>query len=258
MPLEDLTGTKYVSDLNETWPLGTDLPNAGDDHLRGIKNVLKKTFPYLTGPVTRTQDSLNRGSVPAGAVAVFYMAAAPAGWVRHASVTTTFMMRVVPTTTPGATYGGTHDPIFNDKVPAHQHYVNSATTGSANRNHTHTGSGNTGVESRGHTHSGVTQGANADHTHLLPIKPWGFAGGAFGGWAQGNDYPSSGQTAQHAHAFTTGQESANHTHGYSFTTAENNVSHEHTVPGHYTTSSLTPAASNWTPRYLDVILCVKL
>lgn len=59
MPLEDLTGNKYISDLNANWPAGTDFPDAGDDHMRGIKNVLLRSFPGITGPVTVSQDEIN-------------------------------------------------------------------------------------------------------------------------------------------------------------------------------------------------------
>lgn len=42
MPLEDLTGSdKFPDDLNAAWPLGSDSPSEGDNHLRGIKNVLR-------------------------------------------------------------------------------------------------------------------------------------------------------------------------------------------------------------------------
>lgn len=55
------TGT-YVSDLNATNPLGTDLTDAGDDHLRLIKSVLKATFPdasrvfYFEKTAAKTAD----------------------------------------------------------------------------------------------------------------------------------------------------------------------------------------------------------
>ena len=42
MPLEDIEGPgKYPDDLNSAWPLGSDTPSEGDDHLRGIKNVIR-------------------------------------------------------------------------------------------------------------------------------------------------------------------------------------------------------------------------
>ena len=42
MPLEDLTGPNvFPDDLNAAWPLGSDTPAEGDNHLRGIKNVIR-------------------------------------------------------------------------------------------------------------------------------------------------------------------------------------------------------------------------
>ena len=44
MALEDLTGSgKYIDDLVSTNPTATDNVAQGDDHIRGIKNVLKLT-----------------------------------------------------------------------------------------------------------------------------------------------------------------------------------------------------------------------
>ncbi len=49
MPLEDLTGPgKYIGDLVREWPLGIDPFAEGDDHLRGIKNVLRNSFPTIS------------------------------------------------------------------------------------------------------------------------------------------------------------------------------------------------------------------
>ena len=47
MALEDLTGTKYIDDLVATNPAAGDNVSEGDDHIRGIKNVLKTTFPNI-------------------------------------------------------------------------------------------------------------------------------------------------------------------------------------------------------------------
>lgn len=59
--LEDLTGgSKYISDLINTNPVGaTDPKSEGDDHIRGIKNTLLNTFPSITGAVTSTHTELN-------------------------------------------------------------------------------------------------------------------------------------------------------------------------------------------------------
>lgn len=61
MPLEDIESAgKYITDLVVTNPESTDYPGQdGDNHLRGIKNVLKNSLPNITGPVTATQAELN-------------------------------------------------------------------------------------------------------------------------------------------------------------------------------------------------------
>jgi len=52
MALEDLTGTnKYISNLNASWPVDDDWVDEGDNHIRGVKNVLKNTFPDTNGVV---------------------------------------------------------------------------------------------------------------------------------------------------------------------------------------------------------------
>ena len=59
MALEDLTGTKYLDDLNASNPVAGDNVSEGDDHIRGIKNVLKLTFPNIDGAVTPTDTEIN-------------------------------------------------------------------------------------------------------------------------------------------------------------------------------------------------------
>jgi len=59
MALEDLTGTKYIDDLNSSNPAAGDNVSEGDDHIRGIKNVLKVTFPSIDGAITATDTELN-------------------------------------------------------------------------------------------------------------------------------------------------------------------------------------------------------
>ena len=59
MGLESLTGTVYIDSLVATNPTSGDTRTEGDDHIRGIKNVLKTTFPNIDGAVTSTQDELN-------------------------------------------------------------------------------------------------------------------------------------------------------------------------------------------------------
>ena len=68
MALEDLTGTsKFVSALNPAWPVDDDWVDEGDNHIRGIKNVLKNSFPDTDGAV---HWSATQARFPDGVVGV--------------------------------------------------------------------------------------------------------------------------------------------------------------------------------------------
>ena len=61
MPLEDLVGNnKYLADLVREWPLGIDPLAEGDDHIRGVKNVLINTFGEYAGPTIDTEALMPR------------------------------------------------------------------------------------------------------------------------------------------------------------------------------------------------------
>jgi hypothetical protein len=233
MPLEDLTGNKYINSLVETWPAGTDKPDAGDDHIRGIKNVLKKTFPNVTGPVTLTQDVLNRGSIPSGSVMLFWQAAAPVGWTRVDGITTTHGLRVVTSVTAGGTSGGSDDPILNDKVPSHSHAVNAVNTGSESADHTHAGYTNV---LGAHTHSFVARYGTINDQISPVANQVSYADNESAG--SGTIIPASDGNHQH-----------------SVQTYGRSAAHVHTVPAHSTNANA--GAVNWTPRYMDVIVCRK-
>lgn len=56
MPVENAT---YINQLNENYPEGDDPRSEGDDHLKMFKGAVKRTFPNITGPITRTNAQLN-------------------------------------------------------------------------------------------------------------------------------------------------------------------------------------------------------
>ncbi len=71
MALEDLTGSsKFIDDLVATNPVGaTDPKSEGDDHIRGLKNVLRNCFEFVTGAVTATHTELSHlASITADAI----------------------------------------------------------------------------------------------------------------------------------------------------------------------------------------------
>jgi hypothetical protein len=78
MALEDLTGTnKYIANLVNTNPLSADDRREGDDHIRGIKNVLLNTFPGLSAPVNLGSYVAKAGDTMTGSLAVPELRVAP-------------------------------------------------------------------------------------------------------------------------------------------------------------------------------------
>src|SRR5262245_4404944 len=64
MALEDLTGpAKFIDALVTGNPVSDDDRREGDDHIRGIKNVLRNQFPNLNAAVTLTDEQIN--AIPA-------------------------------------------------------------------------------------------------------------------------------------------------------------------------------------------------
>jgi hypothetical protein len=218
-----------ISGLVSSNPVSGDLLSNVDDHLRLIKNVLKKTFPGANGqgftiPITATetelnfvkgatsniQAQLNANSFASGTRMLFNQATAPTGWTQDVSdAANNRMLRVV--NTAGGGTGGSHSPILMNVVPSHTHPF---TTGGVSNDHTHTDSG--------HAH-GYSKAASS-----------------------GNQKPASGGTAPYDTLIgdntnigyaNLGGMSANHTHSGN---TNNNA-----------------GASNWTPRYNNVIICQK-
>jgi len=163
---------------------------------------------------------------PSGTKMTFVQASAPPGWTQDVSDNANNrMMRVV--TAGGGGVGGIHAPILCDIVANHTHNFN------------------TGGASAGHTHSGSTD-AQGQHSHSYTWQtPETPSDGSL--YAVATAYPqtthketnngNTGSAGNHAHNFNTGGVSADHTH--SGTTNGNN------------------AAASWTPRYLNIIVCVK-
>jgi len=228
MPVEnppiEYPNEAYIDSLNPDWPTGADFPSDGDDHIRGIKNVLKQTFPNLTGPVTLTQDEINSGSklLEADTVCLFYQANAPTGWTR---VNPTDGNRMLIVTNGGAgVEDGVDDPLVNTKVPSHTHGV----------------VGNTSTQSADHTHSVTLGGGGHEHNYVrgayetLPIY------GTPNFSLTRSEYTAiTTGGGGHTHSGTTGANSANHVHGVNLTSQGN------------------AGAANWAPRYTACLLAKR-
>lgn len=223
MPLEDLTGNRFIADLNENWPAGTDYPDAGDDHIRGVKNVLKRQFPNLgRNPVTATAAQLNVGGIPIGSVMIFYQASAPTGWKRS-TIDATRALRVVATATAGGGSGGSDDPVLNDKVPSHLHAINIV-SGDGSVNHTHGGlTGSAGVHQHGYVQNYASNNFPFGNNATIPPI------------AQRSALTDAAGAHQHS-------------------IPADGAAHKHTVAGN---SEANASAANWAPRYIDVIVCER-
>lgn len=173
------------------------------------------------------------------------MATPPVGWSRVGGITQTFGLRIVGSSTAGGVSGGTDDPILNDKVPSHTHGFSGA-TGNNSVGHSHSFSANTGAMSANAIHTHGVSDPSHSHSGSVGVGTGsGLAGGsgvilgslpaAYTGISIASAY------IDHVHAVSgnTGGQSADHTHAFSGTTVANGT------PG------------NWTPRYLDFILCSR-
>lgn len=139
-----LESAQYIGQLVAANPAGGDLTSQGDDHMRMIKDVLKKTFPGAAGAgyasaILATEAELNHlqgltvdivdAIFPSGTSMVFYQASAPTGWTKSTSHNDA-MLRVVSGNGGGS--GGSDSAITHmhttaghtlttNEIPAHNH-----------------------------------------------------------------------------------------------------------------------------------------
>lgn len=144
MPLESLPAS--IEDLEDLWPLSTDIYTQGDDHLRYIKDMLKTQFPgavgqgfdtpitatetemgYLSGVASNVQAQLDTVSdtlvalgstfsAEYGTHCLFAQETAPAGWTQVVTYDD-YQLRVV--NTAGGGTGGTDSPFTYDWAHTH-------------------------------------------------------------------------------------------------------------------------------------------
>ena len=128
-------------------------------------------------------------------------------------------------------------------VPSHTHGM---TTGAASSD-----SGTTGNQSVDHTHTfSGTSTSNGAHTHVINVYS------VPGGYAQGN-YVNYNENMM---GKVVTDSSGAHTHTVSGTTSGMSASHTHSFSLPHTHSGTTDNGSsqtNWTPKYIDMILCSK-
>ena len=231
MGLESTINT--IADLNVTWPTDGDVASQGDNHLRLIKDAVKKTFPNISAIVTPTAADLNTRLIPSGFIGMWSgsIASIPTGWFlcNGSNGTPNLIDRFVVCAgsayTVGAMGGAATVALTQAQTPAH----------------THTFSGTTSGVSDDHSHSGWTGGMNQNTSHAHRMyEQSGPSGGNTSPSFSDIDISSnvygpkdtSSVNLDHSHYITTGGASANHTHTYSGTTSSigSGSAHENRPP----------------------------
>jgi microcystin-dependent protein len=159
--------------------------------------------------ITATAAQINAG-VPAGVITMWAgsIATIPAGWLLCDGTSGTpdlrnrFVVGAGTTYAVAATGGASTVTLATANIPAHTHTVN----------------GTTGTVSNDHTHSGTTS-TDPGHTHDTSINNGGNTGPGPSATGVGNTQINTGSAGAHAHNFTTGGISANHTHTFSATSS---------------------------------------
>ena len=186
---------------------------------------------------------------PSGTRLMFAQASAPTGWTQVTSdEANNRMLRVV--NTAGAGTGGSASPILNNVVPSHTHTY-SSTSGAQSNDHYHGFGGVTAGVSNDHTH-GVN---DPGHNHNLYMHNPTGSGYAGIGAPDGNPPNVTTLFIQGATTgISLGGQTSNHTHNFGGNTGGISAGHTHTISG---TTAANGSASNWQPRYIDMILCSK-
>lgn len=207
----------FIASLNLGWPLGLDTVSQGDDHLRLIKKVLKATFPGAGGQGLASAINVTETEFN-------YLA----------GVTSSIQSQLTSSAFPAGTTLPFHQaapPPGWTLVNVHDFMLRAVNTGGGGSGGTDSPISMAVVPSHTHTVSGITLSSDGDHAHTVPFVDYG---GNIDGGGPGlfslldTPGPSSTSTAG---------------------------SHTHTVSGG--TISANAGATNWTPKYANVILCSK-
>lgn len=237
--------------INGTVSAGTSVDGSRADHVHPVDTsrapasaaTASGTAFTASGNIAATnvqaaiqELDAEKATLPTGTRMIFAQSAAPVGWTQDVSDNANNrMLRVVSGTGNGI--GGSHSPILNNVVPSHTHGIT------------------TGTESVGHSHSFTTGTVSADHSHSVndPGHNHEVPVGAVGGGVWGYTNITQGSTVT-TYGRTTGVSlngiSANHTH--SGTTGGAGAAHTHSG-----TTDNGSSQTNWTPRYIDLIICSK-
>jgi hypothetical protein len=218
----------------------------------------------------KLRGAVQNQTFPAGTRLAFSQNTAPLGWVQvNDSSTNGMMLRIINNTTSTTagvgivTTGGIHSPILMNVVPQHTH---GGTTAATDTDHLHTFNVNSSQESAAHVHnvSGLTLNTSANHNHNLNIRRVGVQVNDanpidyFSPLAATDGVGTTGFNNQdHKHTIptlTSGQESAVHVHNVAGGTSKMDRASVH---AHTFSTDTGSSGTDWQPKYIDFILCVK-
>lgn len=237
-----LESSTTISGLVASNPAGTDSQSQGYQHLQLIKSVLKLQFPGVAGqgfaiPITAKETELNflvgvtsaiqtqlnalDSRITSGqfpaGTRMVFAQATAPAGWTQVHTWANHMLRVVSTNGGGS--GGSMSPIINNTVPTHTHPF-TTTTNSVN--HTHT----------------LTMNPVPDHSHSMTAS------------FDGLDQHTVSYAAVTNQTQIATQPAGGHTP--SGTIGNQSVPHTHSGP-----TLANTGAVNWTPFYLDTIVCSK-
>lgn len=158
MPLES---ANTISQLDEQWPNGSDSVDRGDDHIRLIKSVMKKTFPGPTGNGFSTPLTVDPALLNALAQTINDMKAA----ITNAQAIGNIIFRD-DAVDPATLYPGTTWTLLTGDA-----CIALATAQNAGQT---SGENNPGVPLPYHTH-GAVMSAVGDHVHGGIVSKGGYS-----------------------------------------------------------------------------------
>ena len=198
---------------------------ASNNSPAGTDSIGTNLDDYLRAHAAILRQVYDASLIPSGTKMPFAQSSAPTGWTQLVTDNEdNRMLRVVKTA--GGSVAGSHSPILNNVVPSHTHGV---TVYATDTNHTHN----------------FQTDWEADHAHGYTIRTpvynaqgWNQIYSAVAGGASDSG-ATTGGAGGHDHFGTTGykNQNASHTHGAG------------TDGG--------SSSTNWTPRYIDMIICSK-
>ena len=239
------TGT-YISDLDSANPTATDLKSQGDDHFRLIKRVVKATFPNINAAVRATPTQLNQIADNT------YSASACSGNAATATHATS-----ATTLTGGWTSlpAGTRMPFAQAAAPtgwvqdttdaANNRMLRVVSTAGGGTAGTHSPILNNVVPSHTHTVTTGAMSANASHSHSVTDPGHAHSYTVVSG-TQAKPFSSGTAAYVGVSAANTGASAT----GISIVAANTDHTHSGTTNG-------GSSATNWEPRYVDMIICTK-